>query len=233
MSQNNNIDNDKTYICPDCGVQIGGSNICPLCHKIVTEDKNIVINSNYPAKGPKRPLPLHLSPKTAYLVLAIIASIVCIAVCYLVPSPALWCWFIVPVLFYGYFVIGNTIFSKTEIGAKIFMQGVCLVALSYIYDAVFKTKFATDYCLPIIISVMIAICAICLIVLHKNNRTLFVSCNLISLFGIIPIILYACGVTNVLIPAVIAVSLGGLTLLCSLIFGLNKLREQIAKVFHM
>lgn len=220
--------------CDKCNVEIGESNICPLCHQKLDEHPNVHIVNNFPPKQKHRPLPPKISVKNIYLIVALVLSIICILACYLVkPFTYHWCWFVFALLAYGYLLIANTIFSNSEIGAKIFMQGGFLIALGYIFDAIFVTAIATSYLLPIIISLMIAISGLNLIIFYKHNRSLFVSCNFISLLGFIPIILYACGVTTVLIPAIISAVLGGLTLTLSIAFGLKRLKEQFAKVFHM
>lgn len=219
--------------CNNCKVDIGDSNICPLCHEIINKDNATEIKCEYPPKRKKRPLPLIISPRNIYLIIAVFISLISIIVCYVTHSTALWCWFVVSLLAYGYLLIGNTIFSNTEIGTKIFLQGTCLISLCYIYEAIFKTQVATAYCLPIIISAMIIVCGSMLILFYKHNRTLFVSCNLISVLGFIPIILYACNVTSILIPAIISAAIGGFTLICGIAFGLTKLKEQFEKVFHI
>ena len=219
--------------CNNCNVEIGESNICPLCHQIADKDNVTVVKCEYPPKQEKRPLPLRVSPRNIYLIVGIIASIISIIVCYITHSTVLWCWFVVPLLAYGYLLIGNTIFSNTEIGTKIFLQGAVLTALCYIYESIFKTHVATGYCLPIIITSMIIISGTMLILFYKHNRSLFVSCNFISLLGFIPIILFASGVTDILIPAIISAAVAGFTLICSVAFGLKRLKEQFEKVFHL
>lgn len=218
--------------CNNCGVEIGDNNICPLCQMIV--DGTVVeIKNEYPPKQEKRPLPLKVSPKNIYLIVALIASIISIIVCYMTASTTLWCWFMVAVFAYGYLLIGNTIYSNSEIGAKIFLQGACLISLCYIYEANFKTNVATSYCLPIIITFMIIISGAMLTIFYKHNKSLFVSCNFISLTGFLPIILYACNITTILVPAVISAIVGGITIICNLTFGIKKLKEQFSKVFHL
>lgn len=219
--------------CNKCGVEIGESNICPLCHQKLDNDSKITIINNFPPKQKPKPLPPKISIKNIYLIIALAVAIITICCCYLIkPFTYHWCWFVVAILAYGYLLIANTIFSHSEIGAKIIMQGICLIALCYIYDAIFKTYVATPYCLSIIISFMIAISGLNLIIFYKHNRSLFVSCNFISLLGFLPIILN-CFYDVALIPAIIAASLGGLTLLCSVIFGIRRLKEQFEKVFHI
>ncbi len=219
--------------CNYCNVDIGDNNICPLCHKKVDENSAIQIKTEYPKKQAKRPLPLKVSPKNIYLIIAIIASIVSILICYLTPTTTLWCWFMVAVFAYGYLLIGNTIFSNSEIGTKIFLQGSCLIALGYIYEAIFKTTVATSYILPIVITFMIIVSSAMLTIFYKHNRSLFVSCCLMSLLGFLPIILYACKVTTTLVPPVISAVTGGSALILSLTFGFKKLKEQFEKVFHI
>lgn len=218
--------------CNKCNVEIGDSNICPLCHSIAGNNEHIIIKNNYPPKQGKRPLPLKLSPKTIYLIIALIASVACIIANYLTKTNVLWCWFMVSVFAYGYLMIANTIFSNTEFGAKIFLQGAALIALSYIYDAVFKTKVATNYCLPIIISAMIIINGALLLIYHKHNLSLFVSSIFISLLGVLPIILYACKVITILAPPVVAVVLGGISFILVIAFSAKQLKVQFKKVFH-
>lgn len=218
--------------CNKCNVEVKNGNICPLCHQKLDID-DIKIVTDYPPKRAKQKLPLRFLPKTIYLFVAIVTAISCIIANYCITPSVLWCWFIVATLTYGYLLIANTIYSNTEIGAKIFLQGASLIALCYIYEAIFKTAVATSYCLPIIISFMIIVSGGLLILFFKHNRSLFVSCNLISILGFIPIILYACKVTNVLAPAIISAVFGGITLILSLGFGIKRLKEQYSKVFHM
>ena len=217
--------------CNKCNVEVKNSNVCPFCHQVL-DDNEPNIQSEYPPKQEKRPLPLRLSPKNIYLVIALIASLICIIVNYFTERDVLWCWFMIAVFAYGYLLIANTIYSATEIGAKIFLQGASIVSLAYIYEAIFKTNIATGYCLPIIITSMIIVSGCLLIIHYKHNKSLFVSCGLISLLGFIPIIIYACKATSVLIPAIICAVIGGITLLSSIIFGIKHLKEQYSKVFH-
>lgn len=220
--------------CKKCNIQVENGNVCPLCHQSLDGNPNIQIVSDYPPKQKPRPLPRRISVKNIYLIVAIVVALLSILLCYLVkPFTYHWCWFVVAVLVYGYLLIGNTIYSNSEIGAKIFMQGACFIALGYIIDAIFRTALATHYVLPIIISLMIATAGINLLIFYKHNRSLFISCIFMSLFGFIPIILYACEQTFVLIPAIISAVLGGVTLLCSIIFGIKRLKEQFEKVFHL
>lgn len=220
--------------CEKCNVEVGSSNVCPLCHQKLDDNPNIHIVKNFPPKQKHRPLPLKISVTNIYLIAAFVISLISIMVCYLVkPITYHWCWFLVATLAYGYLLLANTVYSHSEIGAKIFIQGACLISLSYIFDAVFGTAIATEYCLPIIISLMIAILGLNLIVFRKHNRSLFVSCTFMSLLGFIPIILYLCDVTALFIPAIISAVIGGLTLILCLAFGIKRLKEQLAKVFNM
>lgn len=219
--------------CEKCNVQIGDNNICPICHSKLDENK-VTINNNYPPKQKPRPLPPKISVKNIYLIVAVAIAAICILTCYLVkPLTYHWCWFVVAILVYGYLLIANTIFSHSEIGAKIFLQGASLIALSYIFDAVFGTKIATDYSLPIIISLMIITAALNLIIFYTHNRSLFVSCIFMSLLGFLPIILYVSNMTAMLVPAIIPAVLGGITLTFDIAFGIKKLKEQLSKVFHL
>lgn len=219
--------------CDKCNVEIGESNICPLCHENIQKGEITIIKSEYPPKQAKRPLPMRISPKTIFLIIAVIAATICILVNYLTDTTYLWCWFMTALFGYCYLTIANTICSETEIGAKILLQGATLVALSYIYDAIFRMHIATGYCVPIIISLMIVSSVASLIAKYKYNRSLFVSCNIISVLGFIPIILYACKLTDILIPAIVCAVVGGISLICSLSFNAKRLKEQYSKVFHM
>lgn len=217
--------------CNKCNLEIKDGNVCPFCHQVV-DGNPPQIKSEYPPKQKKRQLPLRLSVKNIYLVIAVILAIVCITTNYLTNREVLWCWFIFAVFAYGYLLIANTIYSVTEIGAKIFLQGASLIGLSYIYDAIFDTSFSTSYCLPIIITSMIIVSGGLLILKSKFNKSLYLSNGLLSLLGFIPIILYATNCTDVMTPAIISAVCGGICLIATIIFGVKLLKEQSFKVFH-
>ena len=60
--------------CNNCKVDIGNSNICPLCHEIINKDNVTEIKCEYPPKREKRPLPLIISPRNIYLIIAVFIS---------------------------------------------------------------------------------------------------------------------------------------------------------------
>ena len=110
--------------CKNCNVEIAcKSSVCPLCHKPLASDGEVP----FPTPATKKILMGKFS--LAYLVIAVIANIVCITLNFVLTPKVLWC---VPVLvsfIYVYYFVSVTVLAKRGFHKRILGQALILTAI--------------------------------------------------------------------------------------------------------
>lgn len=224
--------------CEKCNVELYGDvDICPLCHNkilLTEEEKKQIKPLYYPPKSTKKKIHKHLTPKAIYLFVACIIFIACVTTNYLTSTTFLWCYLVGASLLYGFVILAHTVLSHSGVGVKIFIQGASIALLCWIFEIIIKRPNLTfDYSLPIVLTVVILVIAGFLIFTAKRNRSLIISSIMLCLLGYLPIILFAFGVTNVLLPSLITAILASINLVGTIAFGIFDIKEQFSKVFHI
>lgn len=222
--------------CKYCNVEVyGDSEICPLCHQKLGEDgeKTTLKAPYYPPKNKHKSPPISYIRYGLYGIISLVIFAICIAINYTLTPDILWCYLVGTGLLYLYILARYTIQSHSGVGAKIFTQALSIIVILWVTETVFGGKNATlNYALPIVIALSIITSTIVLAFLHRQYRSLYLSTVMMCIFGYIPIILFACGVAKVLVPALITTIISSIVLIIALLAGRKYITEEFKKIFH-
>lgn len=221
--------------CKYCNVELyGDNNICPLCHNKIEENNNEELKKPYYPPKQKHKKNIYIYKiNSFYIILSLAIFLICITINYLTSTNILWCYMVGIVLFYGYILFRHTIQSHSGVGSKIFIQGLSIWAVL----AVFNTQIDSDlfifnYALPIIIALSIIVQVICLLILFKKDRSLFLSTITLSICGFLPIILYGIKISNILLPSLLTAVLSSIVIITTFILGYKDIKNQAKRLFH-
>lgn len=225
--------------CKYCGVEIDDdSGICPLCHELAVDDGGET-HANFPPKtGKIKRRGSRVNFHNLYLSIAAIAVGVCVALNLTLTPDVYWFTIVMAVLAYGYLTVANTVLSNSSIWIKIFWQIFMIILILWAAQSVLNPLFEErnnwllDYAVPIILGISVVALGITAASLINKEPSLLVDNLLISLIGFVPIILYATGVIDEVIPASICAGLCGLSMICFVAFAKDELWAEIVRRFH-
>ena len=110
--------------CKNCNVEIAcKSSVCPLCHKPLASDGEVP----FPTPATKKILMGKFS--LAYLVIAVIANIVCITLNFVLTPKILWCVPVLVLFIYVYYFVSVTVLAKRGFHKRILGQALILTAI--------------------------------------------------------------------------------------------------------
>lgn len=217
--------------CKHCGVEVvGAARVCPLCHRPLDED-----NLNYPIikkTGKKKSVTFSF----VYILISLIASVVCLTVNLVLPYQFLWALPVVALLVYG-FIIFVTVFSKRNAGTKIFLQTAALVAVAYSLENLSPSvRWAATYAVPFLI-VFSGILLMILSLTTKRAGQYVLYLIIVVLLGSVPLIYNLVVGGEVLWPTIMCAVCSGALLIFALLYGFlagnGVLKEEIKRKFHL
>ena len=228
--------------CKYCNIEVNGNAIvCPLCHEKLEGEPNGVF-AEYP---PKKSEPVnkhsHFTFKHIYIFVAVTLFLVSVAINLIYSPTVQWFWLIAILGVYLYILVYNTILSSNSIGAKIFLQGLCIFLIIYatygvlndIAGTTTSANWLLDYALSTVILLSLISIIIYTLIMVRNNYSLLIDINFISLMGFVPIILYACKLIINPTLAIACAILSSLVIVGSILFGRKELASEFKKKFHI
>lgn len=218
--------------CDKCNIEVTCDTvICPLCHEKLTDRTPEPLK--FPKKQPAKHIHKHFTVKTIYLFISMIIFLICLTVNYMTATDYLWCYIVGLTLAYGFFLICHTIESRFSVGVKIIMQLGVIVLLLYLTQLILgEFVWITDYAMPIVLIISILVEGGFVIFQALHNRSSFISAIVISLFGYVPIILYAADVTGIFWMAITSAIVASVCIIGALTFGLTDIGAEFKKKFH-
>lgn len=227
--------------CKYCGVEVDDdSKICPLCHELL-EDDGAPTHVNFPPKTPasmKRKKPSRFSFNNVYIAVSALILILCIPLNLVLTPDVMWFSIVIAVLLYGYLTVVNTVMSNSSLWIKIFCQIVMICLILWAAQSVLnplmgeRNNWLLDFALPIILTLSVIALGVTAARLMDKEPSLLVDNLLISLIGFLPIILYAAGAIDEIVPTAVCTSVCMLSLIGFIAFARDELWAEIVRRFH-
>lgn len=215
--------------CKNCNVEIAcKSSVCPLCHKPLVSDGEVP----FPTPATKKILMGKFS--LAYLVIAVIANIVCITLNFVLTPKVLWC---VPVLvsfIYVFYFVSVTVLAKRGFHKRILGQALILTAVfAAIKLAIGGNHWIFISWLPAVYLVSDLLMLI-FIFKKKNEASKYIATLLLlCIFGAIPCISAYVFDLSVKLPSIIATSVSAAIFIICLIVCRKTIIHELKKVFNL
>lgn len=229
--------------CKYCGVRVDDNVlVCPLCH-----EKLDGYDEEKPSLYPEKQVLLvkkkhtHMTFNNLYLGISLAVFLTSLAVNFTLTPNVQWCWLTILIAMYGYLLVKNTILANTSIAVKVLLQCIMIVALLFGFSAVFEKwdpmahplYFISEYAFPLTIGIGNLVMVIFTCIRAKKHPAILVDCLFLLLLGLIPIILYAFYLLEILWPSLIVAVFSGVSMLLCVALGHKDIKEEFQKKFHM
>lgn len=225
--------------CPNCGVTIGcKTDICPLCHTDLlaaggdpTELKRI--ERAYPTVK-KFPLARGLVFELVYIILALVASIVALSVEWVLAGKIRFSFILMAVLLYLYVLFRYTIKNDKYFTQKVALQALVLsVVVFSVRGALPDATIILNWVLPVLYLVSMLLVAVYILIHIKAPRRHLINLLSLALLGFLP---FALGFALKEGPSVLSMTtagIGGVVIICSLVFSFRKVISELKRIFHV
>jgi len=223
--------------CDKCHVEVRtNQQYCPLCHQVLNGEPDANHMEIYPEFVP---LTREILPLTKKVILFI--TVVAILTL-LIVNLAGWdgrMWSLIPIgsILYTFLVLRIGIFSRQNIAFKLAILTTVLIGILNAIDqqatADINRGWALNYVTPL--SLLSCNSAISMIIWIKriNYRDYIFYLLTILVFSLVPLILFAFDVIQILWPSVVAFGAAIFILLVIIFFFPKSIKEEIHKRFHL
>jgi len=219
--------------CNACNVYVLGSNqCCPLCFSELSGTDTEDIRESYP-KMKEIPKKYNFILRF-FLFLSIATGLVCLLINLLDWSGTLWSLIVATGILLLWETIGFMILSKKNIGWKLFAQMLAVLIVFITIDAVTGWRaWSIGYFAPFVFIASSCTMTIILYIKRTQWREYMLFQFIIAINGFIPVVLYWCGLTNVLWPSAAGALYSLLSLLGMMIFFDKQFKNEMKKRFHI
>lgn len=217
--------------CTECEI-VTAENTCPLCHKLLSEDRNAEETRAYPVYD-QQEYKMRARISRLAIIGGILATLICFVVNLIVMPHFLWVFYVAVAVFYLLVSLNHTILSASHLGGKITAQVVSLTILLLVIDGMSGSmQWSVNYVVPFVIIAGIMLISI-IIIKVRLKWTGYISFLLLMIaLGFLPLILYFTGVADVLWPSVSAASFGAATFIAMLLIANQSFMTQLGRRFH-
>jgi len=218
--------------CKRCNVKVvDDSNICPLCRTVLTNIDNENSEKTYPT--------IEVSPhkydiiKRLFMLISIVSAVVSIVTNYLTYNGVIWSAITIAAIIYFWVLMTYSIKRNRNIASQILVQVICASILTVIMDnSIGYIGWSVNYVIPEII-ILANISLLIIITLNRMYwHTYILNQMVIATCGLIPGVLYICGVIKVPLPTIIATATSFLVLAVTMIFGDKTIGSELKRRFH-
>lgn len=179
--------------CPKCNVEVKTrAKVCPLCHGTLLNDEADGDPSSAPLYFPEynrhTPLTNPMFDKI-YLWLAFALSVASIVLNVIFTPQSVWCPLAIVVLYYGYFLIRNTLLDANNFAIKFLTQifSVTLL-LAGVQILLLPNLIIAAYAVPALHVLAVVVMAIYLLRMWKNPRKYVMPLLSLAIFSLTPVI---------------------------------------------
>lgn len=218
--------------CKRCKVIIReDSNICPLCRTVLTNIDEESIDKIYPS--------IDVNPhkyniiKRIFLFVSILSAAGSILTNYLTYNGVIWSAITIAAIIYFWVIMSYSIKRNRNIASQILVQVVCTSILTIIMDnAIGYIGWSVNHVIP---EIMILANVAVLILVFVNRMywyTYVLNQIVIAVCGLIPGVLFLCGVIKVPLPTILATATSFIVLVVMIIFGDKTIKSELKRRFH-
>ena len=219
--------------CKRCNIKVNeNTDSCPLCRTILTS----LNESDYKPTYPEIKLNPHKYNiiKRTFIFISILSGITTAITNYLTYNGVMWSVITITAIIYFWIMMAYSIRRNTNIASKILVQVLGAAILTVIMDySIGYSGWSVNHVIPEIITLANISVLILVIINRMYWHTYVINQIIIAIFGLIPGILYLCGLINVPLPTVIATSTSVIVLLGTIIFGDKSIKSELIRRFHI
>jgi hypothetical protein len=216
--------------CEKCGVTVRGlGRYCPLCQSRLTGTPEEDIYPKIPT------LYRQFAVLFRWMIFGSIAGcIICMAVNILIPSKIFWSLFVIIGVICFWLSFSFAIRKRDNIPQDLTIQVFLATIICIVWDLVTGWKgWSLDYVLPIACSgAMISLIIIAVIMkLQPDEYILYFIVDI--LYGTVTLLLLLTGVTHIVIPTIICITISLVSLTGLIIFQGKAMRQELIRRFHL
>ena len=218
--------------CKSCKVYVqDDSDICPLCRTVLTNIDGEILEKSYPA--------IEVNPhkynilKRTFLFISILTASTSVITNYLTYHGVIWSAITIAAIIYLWVLMAYSIKRNRTIASQILVQVLCVSSLTVIMDSsIGYVGWSVNYVIPEII-ILANISVLVLIIVNRMYwQTYVLNQMVIAVCGLIPGVLYLCGLIQVPLPTIIATATSFIVLVFTMIFGDKTIKSELKRRFH-
>lgn len=219
--------------CKRCNVKVNeNTEICPLCRTVLTDIDGVNAEQAYPF--------IRLNPhkyniiKRSFIFLSIVSGVTAAITNYLLYNGVMWSVISITAIIYFWVIMTHSIKRNTNIASKILVQVLCAVILTVIMDySIGYSGWSVNHVIPEIITLANISVLILVIINRMYWHTYVMNQIIIAVLGLIPGVLYLCGLIIIPIPTTIATATSIIVLLGTIIFGDKSIKSELIRRFNI
>jgi len=205
--------------------------MCPLCRTVLTN----IEGENYQMVYPKIEVDPHKYNiiKRLFIFISVLSAAGSVITNYLTYNGVIWSAITIAVIIYFWVVMTYSIKRNINFASHILIQILCVSAITVIMDnSIGYVGWSVNHVIP---EIMIIANVAVLILVFVNRMywyTYVLNQIVIAVCGLIPGVLYMCGVIDVPLPTIMATATSFIVLIVMIIFGDKTIKSELKRRFH-
>lgn len=218
--------------CKRCRVNVKGDTvICPLCRTVLTDISGDRLDKTYPAievNSHKYNL-----IKRLFLFVSILFAVGSVITNYLTYNGVMWSAITISAIVYFWIIMSYSIRRNRNIASHILVQVICVSILTVVMDnSIGYSGWSVNNVIPEIM-ILANVSVLVLVFLNRMYwQTYVINQIVIAVCGLIPGILWICGLITDPILTIIATATSFLVLVIMIIFGDKTIKSELKRRFH-
>lgn len=219
--------------CRECGVGVRGEGaLCPLCRSELLGPPEEGAYAAYPKIEMRSGKYAAVAKPMLYASLCV--GLLCLFVNLITLPDVLWSLIVMTGILFLWETVGLMILSQKNIGLKLLAQMLAAMIVLITIDAVTGWRgWALGYVVPFVIIASSGAMTTILYIKRTQWREYMLFQLVIMLNGFIPVILFWCGLTNVLWPGAVGALYSTFSLDAMVIFFDKQVANELRKRFHV
>lgn len=220
-------------ICKRCNVKINETiQICPLCRTVLTDIGGETAEHAFPIikSDPHK----YNIVKRIIIFLSVLVGVITAVTNYITYNGVVWSAISIGVIIYFWIIIPYYIKRNINLASKTLAQVMCLSALTVIMDySIGYSGWSVNHVIPEII-ILANISVLILVIINRMYwQTYVLNQIIIAFIGLIPGVLYLCGLIEIPLPTIFATGTSFTVLLGTIIFGDKSIKSELIRRFHI
>lgn len=219
-------------ICKRCKVNVrDDSNMCPLCRTVLTSSDDKTLNKTYPTID----VSVHKYNiiKRIFMFVSILSAVASVVTNYVTYNGVIWSAITIAAIIYFWVILTYSIKRNRNIASQILVQVLCTSIIIVIFDnAIGYIGWSVNHVIP---EIMILANVAVLILVFVNRmywNTYVINQIVIAICGLIPGVLFLCGLIDVILPTIMATATSFIVLVVMIIFGDKTIKSELKRRFH-
>jgi len=218
--------------CKRCKVYVqDDSNMCPLCRTVLTNIDGRIPNKAYPTIGVNAHK--YSIIKRIFLFVSILSAAASVITNYVTYNGVIWSAITIAAIIYFWVVMTYSIKRNRNIASQILVQVICTSIFAVIMDnAIGYVGWSVNHVIPEIV-ILANIAVLILVFVNRMYwNTYVINQIVIAICGLIPGVLFLCGLIKVPLPTIIATATSIIVLVVMIIFGDKTVKSELKRRFH-